>query len=70
MTLEQFQALQKGDKVTGNMYGSADVGEITSVSQAGLGVSVQWGGAGPSFFVSVHSTLWMHWRKVDETHTG
>ena len=67
MTLEQFHALKAGDKITGNMYGSDCVGEVTSVSNAGKGVAVQWGGAGPAFFVSVHSTLWMHWSKVDET---
>lgn len=67
MTLDEFKALKPGDKITGNMYGSSGVGIVTSASAAGAGAAVQWGGAGPSFFVSVHSTVWMHWSKVDET---
>lgn len=68
MNMQEFAALKVGDKIENPMNGST--GEVTATSDGG--VRVVWGRrmfaqAAPStsFFYSVQSTAWMHWRKAE-----
>lgn len=64
MNLKEFAALQVGDKIE-NWFPSRSVGEIVETTASG--VRLRWEGNEQSFFFSVNSTAWMHWRLPHET---
>lgn len=70
MNINEFAALQVGDRVENPMSKSA--GEVTEVikrSGAFAGVRVRWGDGTPrhdvSFTYTVDMTTWFHWSKVE-----
>lgn len=67
MNLQEFQALQPGDKIENAMSQSSGV--VTEATK--LGVRVRWSvldvSAGSiSFFYSIQGTQWFHWSKAEE----
>jgi hypothetical protein len=64
LTGDEFRALRPGDRV----HHFDSVGHITHADDKG--VMLQWRGQGPTFVISVHSTIWMHWSKIDDAENS
>lgn len=64
MNLQEFLALEIGDKIENAM--TSGEGTVTAVAPFGSDrlVSVEWGPTGIKFSYSVHSTAWFHWSRA------
>lgn len=62
MNIQEFAALKVGDKVRNDMAHSD--GEVVEIDKAG--VRVRWAPTAAPRHYSAQSTIWFHWRKVQE----